>query len=43
MHTALLLTLREQGKEVVPLNITLTQEQRILLISGPNAGGKSVC
>ena len=43
VHPTLLLTLREQGKEVVPLNITLTQEQRILLISGPNAGGKSVC
>ena len=28
---------------VVPLDITLTQKQRILLISGPNAGGKSVC
>ncbi len=30
-------------KSVVPLDITLTQKQRILLISGPNAGGKSVC
>ncbi len=43
VHPALLLALREQGKEVVPLNIELNQEQRILLISGPNAGGKSVC
>ncbi len=43
VHPALLLSLREQGKEVVPLNIELNQEQRILLISGPNAGGKSVC
>ncbi len=30
-------------RKVVPLDITLTQKQRILLISGPNAGGKSVC
>ena len=43
VHPALLLSLREQGKEVVPLNIELNKEQRILLISGPNAGGKSVC
>ena len=43
IHPALLLYLREQGKEVVPLNIELNREQRILLISGPNAGGKSVC
>ena len=43
VHPALLLSLREQGKEVVPLNIELNREQRILLISGPNAGGKSVC
>ncbi|MBO4723059.1 MAG: Smr/MutS family protein [Muribaculaceae bacterium] len=43
IHPALLLSLREQGKEVVPLNIELNHEQRILLISGPNAGGKSVC
>ena len=43
VHPALLLALREQGKEVVPLNIELNKEQRILLISGPNAGGKSVC
>ena len=43
IHPALLLSLREQGKEVVPLNIELNTKQRILLISGPNAGGKSVC
>lgn len=30
-------------RKVVPLDITLTKKQRILLISGPNAGGKSVC
>lgn len=28
---------------VVPLDIMLTPEQRILIISGPNAGGKSIC
>lgn len=42
-HPALFLSLREHGKEVVPLNIQLTKENRILIISGPNAGGKSVC
>lgn len=41
-HPGLLLSLREQGRKVVPLNITLTREKRILIISGPNAGGKSV-
>lgn len=43
VHPGLLLSLRRQGKDVVPLDITLTPEQRILIISGPNAGGKSVC
>lgn len=43
VHPALLLSLRQQGREVVPLNLTLTPEKRILIISGPNAGGKSVC
>ena len=38
-HPALFLSLREHGKEVVPLNIQLTKENRILIISGPNAGG----
>lgn len=33
----------EAPRKVVPLDITLTQKQRIVLISGPNAGGKSVC
>ena len=40
-HPLLQRSLRE--KTVVPLDITLTPEQPILLISGPNAGGKSVC
>lgn len=42
-HPLLALKLAAQGKKVVPLEITLTRKQRILLISGPNAGGKSVC
>lgn len=42
VHPALFLTLREQGRTVVPLDLTLTPEKRILIISGPNAGGKSV-
>ena len=42
-HPLLELTLKHQGKKVVPLEIKLTRKQRILIISGPNAGGKSVC
>lgn len=42
-HPVLLLSLQRQGKEIVPLDITLTEENRVLIISGPNAGGKSVC
>lgn len=41
-HPVLKLTLEKLEKEVVPLDITLTSSQRILIISGPNAGGKSV-
>ncbi|NDV45952.1 endonuclease MutS2 [Paludibacter sp. 221] len=43
VHPILFLSLKKHGKEIVPLNITLNRQQRILLISGPNAGGKSVC
>jgi len=43
VHPLLLLSLKKQGKDIVPLDITLNEKQRILLISGPNAGGKSVC
>lgn len=43
MHPLLFLSLQKQGKEVVPLDIHLHKQERILLISGPNAGGKSVC
>ena len=42
-HPLLLQTLRKQNKEIVPLDIRLDNRDRILLISGPNAGGKSVC
>lgn len=42
-HILLAQTLKKESKEVVPLNMTLTADKRILLISGPNAGGKSVC
>lgn len=34
---------RQEGRDVVPLSIRLDNKNRILLISGPNAGGKSVC
>ncbi len=43
MHPLLYLSLKKQGKEIVPLDIYLHEKQRIILISGPNAGGKSVC
>lgn len=43
VHPGLLLSLKAQGREVVPLNIRLTGKERILIISGPNAGGKSIC
>lgn len=42
-HPLLMLSLEKHGKKIVPLNITLTPQKRILIISGPNAGGKSVC
>ena len=43
VHPLLQLSLEKQGKHVVPLDIILTQPKRLLIISGPNAGGKSVC
>lgn len=43
VHPVLLESLRRQGKEIIPLDITLDGNNRILIISGPNAGGKSVC
>ena len=43
VHPLLQQSLARHDKKVVPLSIELTERQRILLISGPNAGGKSVC
>ena len=42
-HPLLERTLKKEKKEIVPLTATLTRDKHILLISGPNAGGKSVC
>ena len=42
-HPLLEQALKREGKEMVPLTISLDERKRILLISGPNAGGKSVC
>mgnify|MGYP003472176772 FL=1 len=43
IHPLLQMSLAKHDKKVVPLDIELSREKRILLISGPNAGGKSVC
>jgi DNA mismatch repair protein MutS2 len=46
IHPILFLTFQKEHsgqKKVVPLDIHLNKEKRILIISGPNAGGKSVC
>ena len=42
-HPLLERALRKEKKEIVPLTASLTPAKHILLISGPNAGGKSVC
>lgn len=42
-HPLLEKSLKKENKAISPLTITLTPQKRILLISGPNAGGKSVC
>ena len=42
-HPLLEKALKKEKKEIVPLTATLTSQKHILLISGPNAGGKSVC
>ena len=42
-HPLLERALRKEGREIVPLSVSLDPGHRILLISGPNAGGKSVC
>ncbi len=44
VHPLLFLTFRKlKDRKVVPLDIVLEEKNRMLLISGPNAGGKSVC
>ncbi len=44
IHPLLAITFEKSaGRKVVPLEIVLDERDRILLISGPNAGGKSVC
>ena len=43
IHPLLQQSLAKQDKKVVPLDIMLTKDKRLLIISGPNAGGKSVC
>ena len=42
VHPLLFLSFKKQGKTVKPLTIVLNSENRILLVSGPNAGGKSI-
>lgn len=42
-HPLLYLSFKNTDKKLVPLKIEINEEQRIILISGPNAGGKSVC
>ena len=42
-HPLLERALKKEKKEIVPLTASLNREKHILLISGPNAGGKSVC
>ncbi len=42
-HPLLKKSLERQNKKIVPLDITLTKDKRIMIISGPNAGGKSIC
>ncbi|HWD89184.1 MAG TPA: endonuclease MutS2 [Mucilaginibacter sp.] len=42
-HPLLFLSFKAERKAVVPLNIAIDEETRIIVVSGPNAGGKSVC
>jgi DNA mismatch repair protein MutS2 len=42
-HPIMMKALAKEKKEVIPLDIDLSYDRRILLVSGPNAGGKSVC
>ncbi|MBK5721733.1 Smr/MutS family protein, partial [Dysgonomonas sp. Marseille-P4677] len=42
-HPLLFISHRKQNKQIIPLDIELEEDNRLLIISGPNAGGKSVC
>ncbi|RFZ94301.1 endonuclease MutS2 [Mucilaginibacter conchicola] len=42
-HPLLFLNFKKEGKSVVPLNVAIDDATRIVVVSGPNAGGKSVC
>lgn len=42
-HPLLYLNLKKEQQTVVPLNVKIDDTQRIVVVSGPNAGGKSVC
>ena len=42
-HPLLMLNFKKEKQTVVPLNIRIEEQQRIVVVSGPNAGGKSVC
>ena len=42
-HPIMYVNFKKEKREVVPLNIRLSTQERLMLISGPNAGGKSVC
>ncbi|MCB0737703.1 MAG: endonuclease MutS2 [Bacteroidetes bacterium] len=42
-HPLLLAAFKDQKRKVVPLNVELDKHQRFLMVSGPNAGGKSIC
>ena len=43
VHPLLQKALKKEKRKIVPLDIQLNPQNHILLISGPNAGGKSVC
>lgn len=42
-HPLLFLSFKKEQKTVVPLNVRIEESTRIIVVSGPNAGGKSVC
>jgi DNA mismatch repair protein MutS2 len=42
-HPLLSLNFKKEQQTVVPLNIRIDEHQRVIVVSGPNAGGKSVC